>query len=167
MDYNIRKMEKRDCMSVAHVITIAWNETYKGIIDDDILNNLYSNEEERANNSLKNFDTNEDEQLVLEVDNKVVGFANVGKPNDTTYNNCGELFAIYIIGKYKGKGYGKKLFESCKDTLKEMGFDKMIIGCLEGNPSNEFYKHMGGKLIKTRIYKKLNLPENVYLFEQI
>ena len=167
MDYNIRKMEKRDCMSVAHVITIAWNETYKGIIDDDILNNLYSNEEERANNSLKNFDTNEDEQLVLEVDNKVVGFANVGKPNDTTYNNCCELFAIYIISEYKGKGYGKKLFESCKGTLKEMGFDKMIIGCLEGNPSNEFYKHMGGKLIKTRIYKKLNLPENVYLFEQI
>ncbi|UKI58059.1 MAG: GNAT family N-acetyltransferase [Clostridium sp.] len=104
MDYNIRKKwKKRDCMSVAHVITIAWNETYKGIIDDDILNNLYSNEDERANNSLKNFDTNEDEQLVLEVDNKVVGFANVGKPNDTTYNNCGELFAIYIMGKYKGK----------------------------------------------------------------
>lgn len=68
-------------MDAAHVITIAWNETYKGIINDDILNNLYSNEEERANNFLENFDTNEDEQLVLEVDNKVLGFANVGKMN--------------------------------------------------------------------------------------
>lgn len=31
-------------MDAAHVITIAWNETYKGIINDDILNYLYSNE---------------------------------------------------------------------------------------------------------------------------
>ena len=48
-----------------------------------------------------------------------------------------------------------------------MKYEKMIIGCLQGNPSNEFYKHIGGKLIKTRIFKKLNLLENVYLFEKI
>lgn len=48
-----------------------------------------------------------------------------------------------------------------------MGYDKMIIGCLVGNPSDDFYKHMGGKLIKTRIFEKLQLPENVYYFEKI
>ena len=48
-----------------------------------------------------------------------------------------------------------------------MGFDKMIIGCLKENPSNEFYKYIGGIKVKTRIYKKLNMEENVYLFEKI
>jgi hypothetical protein len=42
-----------------------------------------------------------------------------------------------------------------------MGYTKMIIGCLNNNPSNNFYKHLGGKFIKTRIFKKLNLLENV------
>lgn len=62
---------------------------------------------------------------------------------------------------------GKKLFEAGIKELKDMGFNKMLVGCLDGNPSNEFYKHMGGILIKTRIFEKLQLPENVYYFEKI
>ena len=48
-----------------------------------------------------------------------------------------------------------------------MGCNKMVIGCLKGNPSNEFYKHIGGKLVKERIFEKLQLPENVYYFDNI
>ena len=43
--------------------------------------------------------------------------------------------------------------------------DKMLIGCLVGNPTNDFYKHIGGIFIKQRILKKLQLPENVYYYE--
>lgn len=43
----------------------------------------------------------------------------------------------------------------------------MIIGCLEGNPSNNFYTHIGGKLIKKSVFKELNLPENIYYFDKI
>ena len=53
------------------------------------------------------------------------------------------------------------------EILKSMGFTKMIVGCLADNPTNDFYKHMGGKLIKQRVFEKLQLPENVYLFEEI
>ncbi len=167
MNYLIRRKTKEDCASVAHVVTVAWNETYKGIVNDDFLNGLYENEEQRTINSYNKFNENDNHKLVLEVDNKVVGFVNVGSTDETDYDNCGELHAIYIIGEYKGQGYGKKLFEAGIQELKNMGYDKMVIGCLDGNPSNEFYKHMGGKLIKTRIFEKLQLPENVYFFEKI
>ena len=43
MDYKIRKKERRDCADVAHVVTVAWNETYRGIVSDEFLNNLYVN----------------------------------------------------------------------------------------------------------------------------
>ena len=43
----------------------------------------------------------------------------------------------------------------------------MIIGCLDGNKSNEFYKHIGGKYIKQRMFERLGMLENVYLFEEI
>ena len=167
MNYIIRKMERKDCFDFAHVVTITWNETYKGIVPDDFLNNLYLNEDDRANNSYNNFNEDNNHQYVLEVDNKIVGFINVGDTKESEYLNCGEIHALYIINEYKGYGFGKALVETGKKELKNMGFDKMIIGCLEGNPSNEFYKHIGGKLIKKRIFKKLNLPENVYYFESI
>lgn len=163
----IRRKEKKDCKDIAHIVTVAWNETYKGIVPDEFLNNLYKNEKQRASFSFNKFDKKDNHQFVLEVDEKVVGFIKVGSANDTSYNKCGEIYALYIIIGYKGYGYGKKLVEIGIKELKNMGYDKMIIGCLQGNPSNEFYKHMGGKFIKTRNFKMLNLPENVYLFEKI
>lgn len=53
MDYIIRKMNKNDCFSVAKIVTTAWNETYRGIVNDEFLDNLYLNEQERANNFYK------------------------------------------------------------------------------------------------------------------
>ncbi len=167
MNYLIRRKNREDCATIVHVATVAWNETYKGIVDDDFLNKLYETEEQRTKEIYNKFNEEDNHQLVLEVDNNIVGFVNVGDTDDTEYDNCGELHAIYILGKYKGKGFGKKLFEAGVEELKRMGYDKMIIGCLVGNPSNDFYKHMGGKLIRTRIFEKLQLPENVYYFEKI
>ena len=53
MEHIIREMKKSDCKDVTHVITIAWNETYRGIVPDDILDNMYSNEEERTIQKVK------------------------------------------------------------------------------------------------------------------
>lgn len=167
MNYIIRKKERKDCADVTHVVTVAWNETYKGIVPDVFLEGLYLNEEQRTINSYNKFDENDNHQYVLEVDGKVIGFVNVGSTDEKEYDNCGELHAIYIINGYKGNGYGKKLINIGIEELKKMGYNKMIIGCLEGNPSNEFYKHIGGKFIKKRVFEKLNLPENVYYFDNI
>ncbi len=41
MNYIIRKMNKNDCFAVAKIVTIAWNETYRGIVNDEFLDNLY------------------------------------------------------------------------------------------------------------------------------
>ena len=61
----------------------------------------------------------------------------------------------------------EEMLEHYIKLVKNMGYDKMLIGCLIGNPSNEFYKHMGGKLIKIRMFEKLQLLENVYYFKKI
>ena len=167
MNYLIRKKEQKDCFEVAHVVTVAWNETYRGIVPDEFLDNLYLNEEERAKNSFQKFNEKENHEYVLEVENKIVGFINIGASDETEYSNCGEIHAVYIINGYKGYGFGKKLIETGIKELKSMNYDKMVIGCLVGNPSNEFYKHIGGKFIKTRIFEKLQLPENVYYYEKI
>ena len=91
-----------------------------------------------ANNSYNNSSEKNNHQLFLEVDNEIVGFVNVGATDDTDYDYCGEIYAIYIIGDCKSKGFGKKLFEAGISELKKKGFNKMIVGCLANNPSNEF-----------------------------
>ncbi len=167
MNYIVRKKQKEDCFELAHLITIVWNETYKEIVPDDFLNNLYLNEKERAKKSYDKFNEVENHQYVLVVDNKVVGFINVGKSDETEYNNCGEIHALYIIKEYQGNGFSKLLIDAGIKELKKLGCNKMIIGCLVGNPSNKFYEHIGGKLVKQRVFKKLGLLENVYYFDKI
>ena len=58
-------------------------------------------------------------------------------------------------------------FEEAKNELKTMGYNKRIIACLKGNPSNEFYKHIGGVYVKDGLYKRLQLLENVYYYDNI
>ena len=165
MDYLIRRRERKDCKSIANIVTISWNETYQDIVPKWFLDELKNNEEERAKKSYDEFDKNNNNQLVLEVDNKVVGFVNYGISEDEEYQNCGEIFALYVIAKYKGNGFGRKLVEEVKKEFKQQGINKMIIACLKGNPSNEFYKHIGGLYVKDRIYKRLNLLENIYYYD--
>lgn len=164
MNYIIRKMEKEDCAKIAHVVTLAWNETYKGIVPDSFLEELKTNEKERSERALLNYEE-DNTTLVLEVDGKVVGFAFYSESRDKEFSNCGEIYALYVLKKYHGNGYGRKLVEEAKKKLKELGFDKMLIHCLDGNPANEFYKHIGGKHIKDGVYERLNLPDKVYYYE--
>jgi len=167
MEYEIRKSKLSDCRDIAHIATISWNETYKGIVPDWFLNELKNNEDKRAQYSIEKFNENNNNQLVLVVAGKVVGFANFGKSNHEEYESCGEIFALYIIGEYKGKGYGRKLVNEAIKELKKLGYKKMVIACLKGNPANEFYKHIGGVYTKDGFYKRLSLPENIYYFENI
>lgn len=165
MEYVIRRRTKNDCSAIAHVVTVGWNETYKGIVSDWFLEELKNNEQERAQAFLDKFDADNNHQFVLEIDGEVVGFVNCGVSEDEEIENCGEIFALYIMSKYKGYGFGRKLVEEAVKELKSLGFDKMIIACLKGNPSNEFYKHIGGAYIKDGIYKRLNIPENIYYYD--
>ena len=165
MECIIRKMTREDCEAAAHVIAVCWKETYRDIIPEEELNK--SDEKVIAENSRRNFREEDNHQFVLETDGQVSGYMNVGLTDDPEYEECGEIHAIYIMKEHKGRGWGRKMIEAGIRELKDMGCGRMLIGCLAGNPSNGFYEHIGGKLIKTRIYERLGLPENVYYFERI
>lgn len=168
ISFKIRKSTKEDSFSIAHVVTVAWNETYKGIVPSWYLEELKTNEKERGQKLYNLFDENKNRTFVLQADDKVVGFVRYGLTEDEEFDKtCGEIFALYIIAKYKGYGFGKKLVSSAVNEIKNLGCNKMLIACLKGNPSNDFYKHMGGKYVKDGVFKKLNLPENVFLFKNI
>lgn len=46
MMLKIRKRELQDSKELAHAIALAWNTTYKGIVDDEFLEGLLKNEKQ-------------------------------------------------------------------------------------------------------------------------
>ena len=93
----------------------------------------------------------------------------IGKATDEKYGDIGELYSLYLLNKVKKKGYGKLLFYNDVKELINLGFNEMIVGCLINNPSNDFYKHMGGKLIDvvTNKVKSYDMKENIYYYENL
>ena len=165
MNYKIRKIEKKDSKEITHVVTVAWNEAYKGIVPDEFLEELKNNEKERTEKGLSKF-SDDNTTLVLEINNEVVGFSHYAEANQEKFPDYGEIRALYIIGKYKGHGFGRKLVEESIKELKKMGFNKMIICCLRDNiPANKFYEHIGGEYIQDGVYERLNLPEKIYYYD--
>lgn len=171
MNYIISKLNKYNVEDYVRVNSLAWKQSYKGIVDKNFLDLINTEEEiqKSIKKCLNSLDKIDNKGFILYVDNKPVGMLRIGSSRENNYSNCGELRAIYLLDEIKGKGFGKILYNKAIEELKIMGYKDIIIACLKNNHSNEFYKHMGGKLVNTNLFKINNqeLIENIYLFENI
>lgn len=157
----IEKIKKEDAKELAHNIAVVWNTTYNGIVDNEFLEILYSNEDYSAKNIINKIDNN-DNYYVLKLNNKIIGWIYYDYVSNK-YENAGEIYSLYVLKEYHKKGYGKLLFNFAVNDMKKNNINKFVVGCLEGNPSNEFYKYMGGKYIGNNLFREKYL-ENIYLF---
>ena len=173
MNYIIEDLNINNAYDYAFVNSRAWLESYQGIIDEAYLKEINTDEAiKELTEKIKGYLVTElNRYFLLRVDGKPVGVLGVRTPKYKDYQDCGELGSIYLLNDVKGKGYGKILFEKAKEELKKMGYSKMVNGCIDGNPSNEFYKHMGGKMVKQIPFKVHNtdqeLIENIYYYDEI
>ncbi|WP_199621282.1 GNAT family N-acetyltransferase [Paenibacillus alkalitolerans] len=144
---NIRKANIDDVEGVAHVHVNSWRSTYKGLISDTFLSNLTL--EGRKKNWLWTFNNlNQDEEIFVAMDQQgIIGFSNSGKNRNHEYDHDGELYAIYLLKEYQGKGIGRRLVQAAVDSLKVKGYKSMMLWVLENNPSLGFYLKIGGTVI--------------------
>jgi predicted acetyltransferase len=171
MDYAIENMNIDNVEYYARVNALSWKQSYKGIVNDDFLEliNTYP-EIQKAISNLKEGLNDSSRRFLLKYNNEYVGVLRVRKTKYDNYSQCGELGALYLLDSVKDKGFGKVLFNKAINELKNMGYNKMIIGCLSENPSNDFYKHMGGEFVDTNPLTLPNgqeLMENLYYYNEI
>ncbi len=166
MEYIIREKELKDCEAWVNVNISSWNDSLCGVVSDKLLEKISSNRAERIKKEKENF-KQDDYHYVLEENEKVVGILKMKKSDRTDYTDCGEVQVLYLLSSVKGKGYGKALINAAFSKLREKGFNKVVIGCLDGNPSNEFYKHLGGKFVRQEDWNIFDecYKENIYLYE--
>ena len=146
----IRKVKYEDIEQIVDINIKDWKREYKGIINDNILNNLDRNkkiEKWKQHYNIGNV-------IVAEENGKVLGYCryddNVGYKNTEIDS---EIIAIYVDCDNLGKGIGRKLVEYAMKDLKAKNKTKMIIWCLEKNENaRKFYEKMGGKLVNDEKY---------------
>lgn len=171
MNYEIRELTYDTIADYMQVNTKAWQETYRGIINDDFLEKI---NKEIDNNIRKQQDKfyNENktyQRYILYVNDKAVGMFSIDKCRLEQYSNSGEIVALYLLNEVKGLGYGKIIFKYALNELLKCGYKSAVVCCLKLNISNEFYKHMGCQYISTRIWTvgEQQLEENIYYIKSI
>lgn len=141
----IRKVKYEDIEQIVDINIKDWKKIYKGIIDDDILNNL--DRDKKIKKWKKSY--NSGNVIVAECTEKIVGYCRYDE--NATSDNIdidSEIIALYVDCEKIGNGIGKKLVEYVVKDLKNKNKSKMIIWCLEKNyNARKFYEKMGGKLL--------------------
>jgi len=77
-------------------------------------------------------------------DEKLGGFISFGEGRGDELRDYGEIYAIYLIEKFKKQGFGKRLLDVAIAKLNLAGFDKIGFWVLETNlPAIAFYTSFG------------------------
>ena len=164
---SIVPMDKDNAMDYAKVSSKSWLESYKDIIDINYLESINTEEYfNKQTDKLIGLLNDGSERYLLKEDDKYVGIFRIRPTKYSDYSDCIELGALYLLDEVKGKGYGKYIFNYVINSIKSK-YNRLIIGCLEDNPTNDFYKHMGCTYIfkNPLLINGENYYENVYIYE--
>ena len=140
---NIRFAKPSDAEMIAICHVISWQKIYRGHIPDNVLDSLSIKEREKKWQDLLN---NNVKILVLERDNKIIGFASLcpARDKDTDPKKCGEISAIYLHPGFWHQGLGKKICQAALSELGVMGFSEVIVWALKENEqARKFYTALG------------------------
>ena len=136
MNITIKKMEsEEEIKGKAFVAWRAWHETYPGLVSQEYLDNLTLEKCEEVAFRLT------DGFLVAKDKGRVIGFIGYGV-NEDGNSETGEIFALYILSEYYGKGVGSQLMEAALKQLDR--YSKVCLWVLKNNKrAIRFYQKCG------------------------
>lgn len=124
--YTVKAMESEDEIDgKGYVHYKSWHETYAGLVDAGYMEKLT---QEKCIAAAHKWPGN---ILVAKDGEKVVGFTGCGAYRDDTLPGCGEVFALYVLAAYHGKGIGYALMNAAVEKLS--AYKKVAVWVLKGN----------------------------------
>lgn len=132
----IKEMETEDeIKGKAYVHWKAWHEAYAGLVSQDYLDALTL---DRCFAMARRWT---DGILVAKENGRVIGFAGYGDRGEEA-PEVGEVFAMYVLSEYYGKGVGQLLMEAALERLK--GYRQIRLWVLKENGrAIRFYEKCG------------------------
>ncbi len=112
MNIVIKKMETdAEIKGKAYVHWRSWHEAYPGIVDQSYLDSLTLEKCEKIAYRWP------DNILIAKDGASVVGFVAYGKYRNDELENAGEVYAIYVLSEYYGKGVAQSLMQAALSEL--------------------------------------------------
>lgn len=128
-------LTEAEMLGKAYVHYQSWMETYRGLIDDNYLDHTMTLE--RCETIARRYPQN---LWVAKDGERVVGFVGCGMSQER--EGMGEIYAIYLLREYQGRGIGRMLMERAFDELHDA--DHIVLWVLRGNDhAIGFYEHCG------------------------
>ena len=134
----IRNALSEDACSLADCHISCWQSAYKGIVPDDFLEKMLIEKDQRVERYRKVLSAPGDcEYYCVMYAETMIGFLIIHK-------NDGDIWAIYLIEEFWGKGYGKEMMDFAVNELKRIGHKEILIWVFEDNHrARGFYEKYG------------------------
>jgi ribosomal protein S18 acetylase RimI-like enzyme len=142
---NTRRASRDDCEAIARVHDRSWNNAYSGMVPHNALNRMV---QRRGPAWWSKAIERHTVILVLEMQDRIVGYATIGRNRVQTLPHGGEIYEIYLLPEYQGVGLGSHLFLSAMGELQRRGLKGTVVWVLADNaPALRFYENAGGRRI--------------------
>jgi GNAT superfamily N-acetyltransferase len=145
--FRLREGRAADIPAISRAYAQSWRETYQGIAPAPFLEGM--TEAASAQIFQQSFQPNSFSYFlyVVEVEGEIVGFVDGGKERGRPESGEGEIYAIYLLKPFQGKGIGRELFRAALGRLRQSGLSPTIVWVLEKNPYRRFYESLSGKIM--------------------
>ena len=147
MDITYEKSKEEDAYAISYIGAYSWKETYTGLVPNDYLEYKKEHFEDRIEKQKDSIRDERNSFYISKVDGKTVGFVCFGASEDKKYEDYGYIGGLYLLHDYQGYGIGKELLKIALEGLKEKGYTKMMLECMSGNNTVNFYKKYQGKVV--------------------
>jgi ribosomal protein S18 acetylase RimI-like enzyme len=153
--FSIRVANLDDAAEIAQVHVQAWQESYKGIIEQDYLESISFKERlEQRKHILSTRSEKEKNLVACNQQGEIIGFCDMGENRHEKSSEVGQIYAIYILKQYQGKGIGYALWKHSVKHLVAHGLVPFNVLVLEHNwPARLFYEKQGGVVAYAQIVK--------------
>jgi GNAT superfamily N-acetyltransferase len=142
MAFKIERATLEDLPVIAAVTVKSWQTTFQGILPAAFLSSLTV--ESQLQRHQKIFTSTGVFYYVAKHLDEVVGFSSGGPNRNSSFGVPNELYGLYLLKDWQGKGWGRLLLMMLATQLQvpsRLGLTALV---LSNNPHRDFYERLGG-----------------------
>lgn len=139
---DVRPARSRDAAALAALHEATWRHAYSGLIPHRPLRAML---ERRGEAWWARAIGNGASILVMDFGGEVVGYATLGRNRTPALLADGEVYELYLLPRFQGLGFGRRLFEAARLLLRARGMPRVAVWALSDNEGAvRFYRAVGG-----------------------
>lgn len=133
----IRRMQRSDEAEVGRLYVRSWQAGYKGLLPQEYLDGLGAWRWDGKFTEMPG-------SFVITDGDVIAGHSCARPAADEAMSGWGEVWTLYVLPEYWGKGYGRALLENSVNWLSGQGFDRAYLWVLDTNSrARRFYERCG------------------------